>query len=568
MATRRVERKLAAILAADVAGYSRLMGEDEEGTHDRFTAHCRQLVDPKIREHRGRIVKKTGDGMLVEFPSVVDAVRCAVEIQGSMADRNADTTEERRIILRVGVNLGDVIVEEDDIYGDGVNVAARLETIAEPGGICISEDAFRQVRGKVNAEFADIGEQSLKNVARPLRVYRVLQQSPTAAQAAVNHPAQLPHLNLGRVETKRPSFPHHVVPIGWIFRLLLLVSMAVFPMIAIQAWHERDLRNEREGVIRQRVVYRVQQLAVEIGELREGARQLLLAIAQLEAVKLRQPEACSMLLAKLRSRYPNYSLLGAADTDGRIFCASGPAVASVAGQQFFTLATAHDGLAVGTYWVNPANGEKMIHFAEQFGDGDGHLGGVVFAGLDLAWLSDHLKESGLPPTSSKLIADREGNIIARLPYPEEFVGKNIRGSHERIMSGGEAGWEEVTGIDGVPRIFAYVPSALPPKDFFLSIGESKADLFAAINSATWCDAALILAGLLGSFCVAWAGRKLVLGSAQGLRQPTADHPYRLNVVSQVLGVILMVGARYGLEAKRCILSRTLMFDAPSSFRTR
>ena len=358
MATRRVERKLAAILVVDVVGYSQLMGEDEEGTHDQFTAHCRQLVDPKIREHRGRIVKNTGDGMLVEFPSVVDAVRCAVEIQRSMADRNADTTEERRIIFRLGVNLGDVIVEEDDIYGDGVNVAARLETIAEPGGICISEDAFRQVRGKVNAEFADIGEQSLKNVARPLRVYRVLQQSPTAARAAVNQPAQLPHLNLGGVETKRPSFPHHVVPIGWIFRLLLLVSMAVFPMIAIQAWHERDLRNEREGVIRQRVVYQVQQLAVEVGELREGARQLLLAIAQLEAVKLRQPEACSTLLAKLRSRYPNYSLLGAADTDGRIFCASGPTVTSVGGQQFFTLAIAHDGLAVGTYWVNPANGEK------------------------------------------------------------------------------------------------------------------------------------------------------------------------------------------------------------------
>ncbi|MGC1890430.1 MAG: hypothetical protein WA709_30850 [Stellaceae bacterium] len=116
------------------------------------------------------------------------------------------------------------------------------------------------------------------------------------------------------------------------------------------------------------------------------------------------------------------------------------------------------------------------------------------------------------------------------------------------MSGGEAGWEEVTGIDGVPRIFGYVPSALPPKDLFLSIGESKADSFAAINNATWCDAALILAGLLGSFCVAWAGRKLVLGFAPGLRQPTADHPYRLNVVSQVLGIILLVGA--GTASKR------------------
>jgi Adenylate and Guanylate cyclase catalytic domain len=467
-----------------------------------------------------------------------------------MIARNADIPEDKRISFRIRVNLGDVIVEEDDIYGDGVNVAARLETIAEPGGICISEDAFRQVRGKVDAEFADIGEQSLKHVARPLRVYRVLQQRPTAAQVPVSQPAQLPRLNPGGVEPKRPSFPHRGVPIGRIFRLLLLVSMAVFPMIAIQAWHERDLRNEREGVIRQRVVYRVHQFAVEIGELREGARQLLLAIAQLEAVKLHQPEACSTLLARLRSRYPNYSLLGAADTEGRIFCASGPTATSVAGQPFFTLAIAHDGLAVGTYWVNPANGEKMIHFAEQFGDGNNQLGGVVFAGLDLAWLSDHLKESGLPSTSSKLIADREGNIIARLPYPEEFVGKNVRGSHERIMDGGEAGWEEVTGVDGVPRIFGYVPSALPPKDFFLSIGESKAESFAAINSATWCDAALILAGLLGSICVAWAGRKFVLGPAPEPRQPTADHPHRLNVVSQALRVIPMVGAKYGLEANR------------------
>jgi class 3 adenylate cyclase len=137
LATGRVERRLAAILAADVAGYSRLMGADEEGTHERLKTHLRELVDPKINKHRGRIVKNTGDGMLVEFPSVVDAVRCAVEIQRSMADRNADTTEDKRIIFRVGVNLGDVIVGDDDIYGDGVNIAARLEALAEPGGICL-----------------------------------------------------------------------------------------------------------------------------------------------------------------------------------------------------------------------------------------------------------------------------------------------------------------------------------------------------------------------------------------------------------------------------------------------
>jgi hypothetical protein len=192
----------------------------------------------------------------------------------------------------------------------------------------------------------------------------------------------------------------------------------------------------------------------------------LLAIAQLEAVKLRRPEACSALLAKLRSRYPNYSLLGAADAQGRIFCASGPTTASVADHSFFTQSIAHDRLAVGNYWVNPATGQKMINFAQQFDDSNGFVAGVIFAGLDLTWLSDHLKGNGLPPTSSKLIADRDGTIIARLPNPEEFVGKNMRASHERIMDGAEAGWEEVTGVDGVTRIFGYVPSSLPPRDFF------------------------------------------------------------------------------------------------------
>src|SRR6516165_1674938 len=169
----RVERRLAAILAADVAGYSRLMGEDEEGTLARLQAYRRELVDPEIAEHRGRIVKTTGDGLLVEFPSVVEAVSCALAVQRAMAERDVATHEEQRIAFRIGVNLGDIIVEDGDIHGDGVNIAARLEGVAEPGGICISEDAFRQVRGKVEAEFDDIGEQSLKNIARPLRVYRV-----------------------------------------------------------------------------------------------------------------------------------------------------------------------------------------------------------------------------------------------------------------------------------------------------------------------------------------------------------------------------------------------------------
>ena len=143
-------RRLAAIIAADVAGYSRLMGADEEGTLQRLRAHRRELVDPKIREHHGRIVKTTGDGMLVEFSSVVDAVRCAAEIQRSMVDRNAEIPEDKRIALRIGVNLGDVIIDGDDIYGDGVNIAARLEALAEPGGICVSRVVRDQVRDKLD----------------------------------------------------------------------------------------------------------------------------------------------------------------------------------------------------------------------------------------------------------------------------------------------------------------------------------------------------------------------------------------------------------------------------------
>ena len=166
-----VQRRLTAILAADVAGYSRLMGADEEGTHERLKAHLGQLVEPKIKEHRGRIVKNTGDGMLAEFSSVVDAVRCAAEIQRGMADRNAQIPENKRITFRIGINLGDVIAEEHDIYGDGVNVAARLEALAEPGGICISRVVRDQVRDKLPYPFEDRGEQSVKNIVRSVRVY-------------------------------------------------------------------------------------------------------------------------------------------------------------------------------------------------------------------------------------------------------------------------------------------------------------------------------------------------------------------------------------------------------------
>ena len=164
-------RRLAAIIAADVAGYSRLMGADEEGTHQRLQAHLRELVNLKISENRGRVVKNTGDGLLAEFASVVDAVRCAAEIQRGMIDREPDVPEERRIRFRIGVNLGDVIVEEHDIFGDGVNVAARLEALAEPGGICVSGTVRDQVRDKLPYALDDMGEQSVKNIARPVRVY-------------------------------------------------------------------------------------------------------------------------------------------------------------------------------------------------------------------------------------------------------------------------------------------------------------------------------------------------------------------------------------------------------------
>jgi adenylate cyclase len=164
-------RRLSAILAADMAGYSRLMGADEEGTHERLKVHFQQLIDPKIRVHHGRLVKNAGDGVLVELASVIDAVRCAVEIQRAMIDRDAEMPEERRIRFRIGVNLGDIIAEDGDIFGDGVNIAARLEALAEPGGICISRIVHEQIRDKLAYPFEDIGEQSLKNIARPIQAY-------------------------------------------------------------------------------------------------------------------------------------------------------------------------------------------------------------------------------------------------------------------------------------------------------------------------------------------------------------------------------------------------------------
>jgi adenylate cyclase len=173
MSEARFERRLAAVLAVDVDGYSRLMGADEEGTLVALRAVRRDLGDPKIAEHRGRIVKTTGDGLLVEFASVVDAVRCAVEVQREMLARNAAAPAERRVEFRMGINLGDIIIEDGDIFGDGVNIAARLEALAEPGGICLSAAAHEQLHGRLECAFADLGEHRLRNIARPIRVYRV-----------------------------------------------------------------------------------------------------------------------------------------------------------------------------------------------------------------------------------------------------------------------------------------------------------------------------------------------------------------------------------------------------------
>jgi adenylate cyclase len=200
MAEERVERRLTAILAADVAGYSRLMGADEEGTLAALKMLRREVADPKIKEHRGRIVNTTGDGMLSEFASVVDAVRCAVDVQREMAARNAGLPAERRIDFRIGVNLGDIIIDENDIFGDGVNIAARLEALAEPGGICVSRIVRDQVRDKLAIPFEDMGEQQVKNITRPVRAFRIL---PT--ERAGGRPSILPETAAPRPPPDRPS---------------------------------------------------------------------------------------------------------------------------------------------------------------------------------------------------------------------------------------------------------------------------------------------------------------------------------------------------------------------------
>ncbi len=183
MSRERVERRLAAILAADVVGYSRLMGADEEGTLSALLACRREILDPMIAEHRGRVVKTTGDGFLAEFTSVLDATLCAVDVQRDVRGRNISVPRDKRLEFRIGINVGDVIIEDSDIFGDGVNIASRLEGIAEPGGIVVSTIAHDAVNNRLNAEFRDLGELSLKNIARPVRAFQVLFRSDDRADA-------------------------------------------------------------------------------------------------------------------------------------------------------------------------------------------------------------------------------------------------------------------------------------------------------------------------------------------------------------------------------------------------
>ena len=294
-------------------------------------------------------------------------------------------------------------------------------------------------------------------------------------------------------------------------RMFLLVFIGVLPAIGIQAYNEYDLRAARTQDIKQQVIQITKQFGEEMGELREGARQLLVALGQLPSVKRQQASACDALLSTTKENFVNYSLLAAADVDGNIFCASSPlSYSSVADQPFFKRAMAIDGLAVGNYWKDPTTGQKMIHFAERFHDPEGHVAGIVFAALDLDWLSEHLKERGLSPTSSILIADREGNIIARLPHPESLVGKNMRQSHEAIMDGDTTGTEEAKGVDGIVRIFGYVPAQLPPYDLFLAAGQSKAEAFAAIDAASVRGISLIMLGLLLALYAAWMGGRIFI----------------------------------------------------------
>src|SRR6266550_1038327 len=307
-------------------------------------------------------------------------------------------------------------------------------------------------------------------------------------------------------------------------RMFLLVVIAVLPALVIQAVNEYALRTAREDEIRQRVIQITKQFGEEIQAIREGASQLLVALGELDEVQKRDAQECTATFTKLKARFQSYSRLGAADQNGKVFCSSGQgAEESVADTEFFKRAIADDKLAVGNYFVHPATKEKMIHFAQQFRGPDGKLAGIVFAGVDLKWLAEHLKERGLTPSQSILIADRLGNIVARLPNGDALVGKNMRKSHEDIMDGYTAGWEEAAGVDGVTRIFGFVPAQLPPKDFFLSAGQAKTEAMEPIEAATKRGILLILLGLLAAMYLAWAGgRRFIKRPIANLLEGTAE----------------------------------------------
>jgi signal transduction histidine kinase/CheY-like chemotaxis protein len=299
-------------------------------------------------------------------------------------------------------------------------------------------------------------------------------------------------------------------------RILILLMIAVLPAIGIQAYNEYDLRQARELDIRNQVIQITKQFGEEMGELREGSRQLLLALGQLPAVRDGNTAQCGKLLRMLETQYANYSVLGAADAHGRIYCSSVERLigASVVEDEFFKRAIERDGLAVGNYRVDPVTGVKQIHFALHFADKDG-VAGVVFAGLDLKWLAEHLKERGLSATASILIADRLGNIIARLPNGDALVGKNMRKGHAEIMDGYTAGWEEAKGVDGIERIFGYVPAQLPPYDLFLSSGQAKAEAIAPLERATQRGIALIGLGVALAALLSWYGSHIFISRPVG-----------------------------------------------------
>jgi signal transduction histidine kinase/CheY-like chemotaxis protein len=312
--------------------------------------------------------------------------------------------------------------------------------------------------------------------------------------------------------------------LGLTGRMFLLVVIAVLPALVIQAVNEYALRTSREDDIRQRVIQITKQFGEEIQAIRAGASQLLIALGELDEVQKRDSKECGATFAKLKARFESYVRIGAADATGKVFCSSGPVIeASVADTEFYKRAMVDDGLAVGNYFVDPATNEKMIHFAERFYDPNGKVAGIVFAGLDLKWLAEHLKERGLTSSQSILIADRLGNIVARLPNGEALVGKNMRKSHEEIMDGYKDGWEEAAGVDGVTRIFGFNPAQLPPKDFFLSAGQSKADAMEPIEAATKRGILLILLGLLAAMYLAWiGGRRFIKRPIANLLEGTAE----------------------------------------------